>query len=158
MNTQQMMEDTRFFRILGRNLTDPEVMDRIKVSPEEIIGNFDYPLLDGTFPTDRFTVAQAWKDIFMAIVNVEPLLKIFDVVKIFGEGAKALGIKNIEDFRLQPGSVQTKVMEDRELEDRVKKGNAVPVSGPGAPPEAAALGQLLGVPGTQEERGDGVGR
>lgn len=158
MNTQQLMEDTRFFRILGRNLTDPEIMDRIKVSPEEIIGNFDFPLLDGTFPTDRFTVAQAWKDIFMAVVNVEPLLKIFDVVKIFGEGAKALGIKNIEDFRLQPGSVQTKVMEDRELESRVKKGNAVPVSGPGAPPEAAALGQLLGVPGTQEERGDGVGR
>ena len=144
MNTQQFLSRRRMYRLLGRLAKDPEAMQSIEVGPEDIIGAFDYPPVDGSFPVDKYAMAQAWKEIFQAIISVPPLLQVFDVVKVFEEGVKGLGIKNIEDFLLKPTSIQAQVMQQEQIDEKVRKGNVVPAQGRGTPAEFNALSSILG--------------
>lgn len=145
-NTQQFLEDEKFYRLVGRAVQNPEVLQQIKVGPEEIIGNFDFIPIDGTYPMDKFAMAEVWKEIFSSVVQVEPLLQVFDVVEIFRKSVQELGVKNIDDFRLKPDSLQAQIMQQRAIEDKVKKGDAVPLGGPESPEAGMTLAKMLAMP------------
>lgn len=75
---------------------------------------------------------------------VPTLMKLFDATEIFRQGIRALGIKNVDAFKLQPNSLQAQVMQQEELMKKVQEGNAVPVKGQGAPAQFQALQHMLG--------------
>jgi len=143
MNTQQYLSETRFYRIMGRLAKDPRMAQSLQVSPEDIIGNFDFPPVDGSFPVDKLALAQTWKEIFQAIVSIPQLLQIFDVVEVFQEGVRGMGVKNLEDFLLKPDSLQSKVMQQQQMMDQQQKGNMVPAKGPGAPRGMNAMADAM---------------
>ena len=73
------------------------------VSPEQLIGDFEFPVTDGTLPLDKIAILDVWKEIFMLVSQNPMLQQMYDVNKIFEFVAELSGARNIEKFKMQPG-------------------------------------------------------
>lgn len=136
-NTQRFLTEEAFYKIAGREAT-PE--DFVKIAPHEISGEFDFPVTDGTFPLDPYRSAEVWREILMGVAGSEILSSKIDVLKLFEKLARTLGIKNIDDFKMQG-----RVVPDEEIARATERGTAIPVEG--------SLGKILaGAPLESSER------
>jgi len=102
LNIQQFMEDGIYLQVVGKDgMANP-----VQISPEHLVGDFQYPINDGTLPIDRVAMVDVWKEIFLGIAQDPELRKEFSVSKIFSHVAQLGGAKNIDSFKvqvLQPG-------------------------------------------------------
>ena len=128
-NLQQMMEQDVYVKAVGdyqedivRNFGGK---DRGKVTPFDLLIDYDVMVRDGSVPGGNFN--EAWTQLFSTIVGVPELNSELDVPKIFMYIAKQLGAKNIEDFRRNIGRIQPQIMSDEGIASEAEKGNIVPI-------------------------------
>lgn len=130
INLQQKMSQEVYLRLLG-----PEGMqDPLKISPEDISGDFYFPVHDGTLPLDRVALLDVWKEIFALVLQTPGLAQVFDAVGMFQYIAELGGAKNLSTFRIQTAG-------NEQIDQALTAGNLVPggaMQPRGAPPGAAA--------------------
>lgn len=120
-NNQQFYTAEKKFRIAGNNANG---QDFAQVTPEALMGFYDFVPVDGTLPVDRFAQATLWREIFSQIRNMPPqVAQQYDWAAIFGWMAKLAGLKNIDMFR-----VDVQAQPDSTIDRQVQAGNLVPIS------------------------------
>jgi hypothetical protein len=72
------------------------------LTPEMIVGSFNYQISDGSLPYDKMALVEVWKEILLGITKDPELRQMFDVSKIFEYTAVLGGAKNIDTFKKPP--------------------------------------------------------
>jgi len=124
--TQQLMEEETYMSIVGRWSEDLlkeygiDVKDgRVKISPFDLLVDYDLIVRDGSIPGGNFS--EAWLKLFKDIIAVPELFQTFDITKIFMHIARNLKAKNVNEF------IRTKVVPDEEALRGEEKGNLIPM-------------------------------
>jgi len=135
-NTQQYMSEERQYRITG-DLKAPGMPEMVSITPESIMGFYDFVPIDGTLPIDRYAQANLWKEILLGLVKVPQLGAQYNLGGIFEWMAQLAGLKNIKRFRVQ-------AVPDQQLAGLLQQGNVVPLGGQGGIAGTRATGDVGG--------------
>lgn len=104
----------------------------LMVTPDDIMGFYDYVPVDGTMPIDRMAQANLWKEIMANVRNMPPQVAMgYDWARIFAWAAVLGGLKNIQQFKVQ-------MVSDATLQGQAQAGNVVPLRPPGLPPPSGS--------------------
>lgn len=122
LNTQQYLTDSFYLQIVGKD----GVNTSVHVSPESLVGDFHFPVHDGTLPLDRVAMLDIWKEILVAVMTDPGLRATYSIPRIFEFVAELGGARNIESMR-----IKTKVKPDEEVQAGAQAGNLIPVPRPG---------------------------
>lgn len=136
-NTQQYYDGEQMFKVAG-DLMQSASPNFMQVTPEDILGFYDYVPVDGTLPIDRFAQANLWREIMAGLQKQPEIMMQYDMGKMFAWVAQLAGLKNINQFKIQ-------VTPDQVLEQQVQAGNAVPAGGGGGG-QPASIDNLTRVP------------
>lgn len=139
LNTQQYLTEDFFLQIVGQD----GMKGPIHIKPEMLVGDFYYPIHDGTLPLDRVALLDVWKEIFLAIAQDQQLRSEYDLPKMFEWIAELGGAKNIEAMKLN-------VAPNAQLEQGAQAGNVVPIQ-----PGSGASGIINATPGQPANRAAG---
>ena len=121
----------------------------INVSPESILGFYDFVPVDGTQPVDRLAQAQLWQQIFGQLVQFPELMMKYDVGRIFEWIAQLAGLKNISQFRVEM-TPEEQLIEQARLGNLVAlREGQVPGGGGNNAPSSAGGGEGGSVGGPQ---------
>jgi hypothetical protein len=122
-NLQQFLDEDTFIKVTGNKAKELGVNPNefLRVPPENIQGQFDYPVHTGEIPPDPQRNVQVWTQVLMAIAKTPNLAARFDLVEVFKQLVYSAGIKNIDAFL-----VKTQVMPDEQVMAMRQQGNAVP--------------------------------
>lgn len=141
INYQQFMSDDFYISVMGE---EKAIAEPIRISPEMLVGDFTFPVNDGTLPLDRVALLDVWKEILMGAMQDQELRSAYSIPKLFAYVAELGGAKNLQSMQLQPNAV---------VQAQAQAGNLVPTSelqglapqGGGSPPLAVASGNTPGV-------------
>ena len=128
-SSQQMYDAKQKMRRVGSFALDAG-QAFIQVSPDDIVGQFDFVPVDGTLPIDRMAQANLWKELLGGIRMMPPqIAQGFDWMRIFAWAAQLAGLKNINQFKVQ-------MVPDQMMAQQAQAGNVIPMRppGPGLPP------------------------
>lgn len=129
-NSQQFYDATMKLKIVG-DLALAAGPNFINVTPDAIMGFFNFVTVDGTLPVDRTAQANLWKDMMSNLRMMPPQVAMgFDWVKIFTWVGSLAGLKNINQFKIQ---IMPQGMDPT---NAVAAGNVIPMPGAGPPPGA----------------------
>jgi hypothetical protein len=124
-HTQQLMEEETYIRTVG---TWPDVLrrnygdvSRIKVSPFDLIIDYDLAVRDGSVPGGNFS--RVWIEMFQVLAEHPELQQKFDTIRIFKHIAVNSGAKDVDQF------VRAVPMQNEQVMNEVDKGNLVPFPG-----------------------------
>jgi hypothetical protein len=129
-NRQQFTSLNQWFRVTG-DLARGAGMQKIQASRQQLQGGFDYIPNSGVMPADPARQAELWLRMGEIAAKTPQLMqpgpdgKVLDLRKVFNEGFRAAGIKNVEQFYMQVPMPQ--VVPDALLAQAVQSGNAVPL-------------------------------
>lgn len=129
LNNQKFLSEARYYRIAGEYARevlrgDPAYNQQsgIHIGPDELQGLFDFPIDDGRLPPDPYENAEVWMKILEVVAKTPPLQQVVEVFSVFKELVKAMGVKNIDDFK-----VQARVMPDEQIARMHEKGDVIPI-------------------------------
>ena len=122
-NSQQYYDAEKKFRVVGQ-LAAEAGSEFIDVSPETILGFYDFVPVDGTQPIDRLAQATLWQQLFGQLTQFPEIMLKYDIGRIFEWIAQLAGLKNISQFRVE-------LTPDEELMLEAQKGNMVGLGGGG---------------------------
>lgn len=132
VHTQQLMSKDTYVKATGTWLDvlkqEYPNMDRIKVTPFDLIIDYDIICKDGSTPTNGD--ADSWLEAFRILSAQPTLYQNFDMVRIFKHIARIMGAKDVNEFVLQQGAVppiSTSIQSTPQIEKGVQAGNLVPV-------------------------------
>jgi hypothetical protein len=129
LNNQQNLTQEFYNRVTG-----PEGAEAIPsiIRPEDLVGDFYFPVHDGTLPLDKIGLLDIWREILTGVAADPELRAQYNVGAIFEFVAELGGAKNISQFKLTPPEV---------AEAQAAAGNAMPVPGLSGnmPAELAAI-------------------
>lgn len=97
LNTQQLISDKFWIEQTG---DDGQPLST-QVTPEQLVGSFNYQISDGSLPFDNMALVEQWKEILFGIARDPELRQRYDLGKIFEYTAKLGGATNIESFQRQ---------------------------------------------------------
>ena len=120
-NSQQYYDREEKFRVVGQ-LAQEAGEEFVMVSPEDILGFYDFVAVDGTQPIDRIAQATLWNNLLAQLRNFPEVMMRYDIGRIFEWVAQLAGLKNISRFRVQ-------LTPDQELQLQAQQGNVVPLGG-----------------------------
>lgn len=100
-SSQQYYDGSMKMRIVG-DLAAAAGPGFLQVTPELIAGNYSLIPVDGTLPVDRMAQANLWKELLVNLRNYPQIMMSYDVSKIFAWVASLAGLKNINQFKVQP--------------------------------------------------------
>jgi hypothetical protein len=132
-HTQQLMNEETYVKIVGNWVDelraefgmDYKQGERVKVSPFDILVEFDIIPRDGSLPVDTTGAGQQWVELFQ-IMSQNPLVgQQFDMVRIFMHIARLMGAKNLHEFKAKVGQIQPQVMPDEEVAKQAQAGNLI---------------------------------
>lgn len=116
INIMQFMSQEYAVQVLG-----PDGASKLtSISPEMVVGDFYFPVNDGTLPIDKIALLDVWKEIFMGVAQDPQLRQTFDLVKIFEHTAELGGAKDVSKFKLQ-------LQPTAQAQGAIDAGNGVPV-------------------------------
>lgn len=120
--TQQYYTAQQKYKIAGQLALDAGAgfMD---VRPEDIAGGFSLVPVDGTMPIDRMAQASLWQQMLSQLYKVPQIAQQYDFGRIFGYVANLAGMRNLQQFKLQP-------MDPMALAAQAQAGNVIPINGP----------------------------
>lgn len=124
-NAQQYYNSDMKFRIVG-DLAQEAGANFMQITPEQITGFYDFVPVDGTLPIDRFAQANLWKELLLSLKQLPDIGLQYDIGRIFAWTAQLGGLKNIQQFKLQP-----QIASPQDLAIAVNAGNLVPLGGGG---------------------------
>jgi len=130
LNTQQFLSKEYEMRIIGQDKTS-------MIGPDQIVGDYYFPIHDGTLPLDKVALLDVWKEILLGTSRDPQLRTEFNIGKIFEFTAELGGAKNIQSFRnlpqgQSPGMISPALAGPGEAEGAeraIEAGNAVPIPG-----------------------------
>jgi len=117
LNLQQNLSEEFFMEIVGQDGKE----NSIRIKPEHIVGDFHFPVHDGTLPLDRVALLDVWREILVGVGQDPTLRQQYSTPAIFEYVAKLGGAKNIEQFKIQPNSPEA-------IQAQVQAGNMIPAS------------------------------
>lgn len=135
-NSQQYYDGNLKLKIVG-SLADYAGPEFLNVSPESIVGQYNWSPVDGTMPIDRFAQANLWQQTITAMAGVPQVIAQYDLGKIFGYVAQLNGLKNIDRFKVT-------LMPDQALLAAAASGNAVPMDATAGNPMEPGQVPLMG--------------
>jgi len=97
MNIQQFMPDKMWVETTGDDGTPMAT----QITPEMIVGQFNYQVSDGTLPYDKAALLDTWKEIMFGIAKDPELRQGYSLPEIFRYVAELGGAKNIDSFKRQ---------------------------------------------------------
>lgn len=130
-NIQQLMPNEQWLQITG----DKGVPTSTLLTPDMIMGTFQYQISDGSLPYDKMALVEVWKEIMMGMAQDPELRAKYDIGEIFEFVAELGGAKNISSFerQQQPTTLQP---------GQQPPPDAVPMGGALPPTPAAVSGAL----------------
>jgi len=132
-NTQQLMSEEVYVNTVGRWSEDivkefQAEKGRMKVTPWDILVDYDLMIRDGSVPGGNFS--EVWAQLFQVIGAQPLLLQKFDIVRIFKHIARNMGAKNVEEFELKGApAIDASTMPDDQVEEGARKGDLIPLRG-----------------------------
>jgi hypothetical protein len=118
LNTQQRLSNQFYLDIVGAEGI------QTRITPGNLVGDFNYPIHDGTLPLDKVALLDVWKEIFTAVLADPGIRQAYDVTKMFEYIAELGGARNIQAMR-----VQTQPMSQGTIDSQVQQGNMLPLPG-----------------------------
>lgn len=97
LNIQQFMPDTMWIETTGDD-GNPSAQ---QITPEMIVGQFNYQVSDGSLPYDKTALVEIWKEIMFGIAKDPELRQNYSLTDIFRYVADLGGAKNIDSFKRQ---------------------------------------------------------
>jgi hypothetical protein len=97
MNIQQFMPNEMWVQSTG----DDGTFGNTLLTPDMILGTFNYQISDGSLPYDKMALLEVWKEVFFGISRDPELRQQYNLGEIFDYMAKLGGAKNIDAFRRQ---------------------------------------------------------
>ena len=94
---------------------------KMKVSPFDLLINYDVLVRDGSIPGGNFS--ESWLQMFDILMKNPELNQMFEIPRIFKHIARNLGAKNVDDF------VRVQGMPTEQVEGEAQKGNITPLVG-----------------------------
>lgn len=130
-NAQAMLTEEFELNILGEDAAKPG--GSIRITPDNLQGDFIFPVHDGTLPMDKIGLLDVWREIYAGVLSDPQLRQSYDILSMFDWIAQLGGAQNIKSFRLQmvPQSQQMGAL---------GAGNGVPLA-----EAAAAMGGMGGL-------------
>lgn len=134
-HAQQLMSRESYVKVTGRwqeLLTKHYGVsegDQMKVSPEQLLIDYDVNVKDGSVPGSGDV--GTFMELFKVMAEHPELQQNMDVTRVFRHIARESGVKNVDDFmrKQQPQPQQAGVMGDEQIQREVEKGNLRPASG-----------------------------
>jgi hypothetical protein len=133
INMQQLTTEPFFMKVVG-----PEGMDKLmQIGPENLIGDFNFPVTDGTLPLDKIAILDVWKEIFQIVATNPMLQQQYDLSQIFDFVAELSGARNLDKFKMappmgMPGMPPGMPGDPNAMQGQAEAGNVVPIfGGPG---------------------------
>lgn len=120
-NSQQYYDDSKKFRIAG-DLMMNAGQNFMDVTPESIMGFYDFVPVDGALPIDRFAQANLWREMMGQLRQIPEIALTYDFARMFEWVAQLAGLKNITQFKAQ-------VVPDEMLLQQARMGNTIPLGG-----------------------------
>jgi hypothetical protein len=125
-HTQQLMTQDLYTTTTGRWQETimghyGENVQRMKVSPFDLLIDYDVLVRDGSVPGGNFS--DSWVQMFQILGTSPELQQTFDIGRIFKYIATNMGAKNVDEFvRMKP-----QVMDDEQVQQQAQAGNIVPM-------------------------------
>jgi hypothetical protein len=128
-NIQQYIDEEFYMSLAGTKGAE----NPVKITPDQLSGDFYYPIHDGTLPLDRVAMLDVWKEVFMAVAKDPQLRQEFSITEIFSYVAELGGAKNIDQFKntMAPQPQQQLNIQPQPTEQiasGVQAGNVVPIN------------------------------
>ena len=140
INMQQLTTEPFMLQVVGED----GAQKLQQISPEQLVGDFSFPVTDGTLPLDKIAILDVWKEIFMNVSQNPMLQQMYSVDKIFEFVCELSGARNINKFKMQPGMAGMQGLPPEALMQQHQAGNVVPLMQPPAGPPGAPGGR--GIP------------
>lgn len=132
INMQQNLSEEFMVQVIGPK----GVMELQKVIPEMLVGDFHFPVNDGTLPLDRVAMLDVWKELYLGIAQDPQLRQQYNMTGLFEFIAELGGAQNLERFRMD-------IVPDQVQQQQIQAGNALPLDqalqGLGQGPAARAV-------------------
>lgn len=96
VNLQSKLSEEVLVSILG----PAGIAQPLTIGAGDIMGDFDYPVHDGTLPLDKVAMFDLWRELLMGIGQDQELRSQYSMPKIFEFVAKLGGAQNIEQFKV----------------------------------------------------------
>jgi hypothetical protein len=140
-NIQQYISEEFYIQVVGEQGREQS----IRVAPEQLVGDFFYPVHDGTLPLDRVALFEVWQGLFGTVLGDPQIRQGYDIMRMLEFIAELGGARNISTMRLD-------VQSPDQIAQGVQSGNLVPMEqfageaqGPGQMPTSGPdLAALLG--------------
>lgn len=116
VNNQQFVSDEFMMTLLGKQGQQTSMLMR----PEMLVGDFYYPIHDGTMPIDRVAMVDVMKELLTLVLQSQGLSQVYDVIKLVDHTADLAGVRNIQSFKISP-------MGQQQLQAGVQAGNFAPL-------------------------------
>jgi hypothetical protein len=124
-HTQQLMSQETYVKTTGEwqqrlveefaaNIQD----NRMKVTPYDILVDYDVLVRDGTVPGGNFS--EAWVQVWGILADHPELQREFDVFRIFSYIARSLGAKNVHEFK------RIEIAQPEQVQEQARQGNLIP--------------------------------
>ena len=98
MNIQQFMPDKMWVETTG----DDGSPASTAITPDMIVGQFNFQVSDGTLPYDKTALVETWKEIMFGVAKDPELRQNYSLSEIFRYVATLGGAKNIDQFKALP--------------------------------------------------------
>lgn len=122
-NIQQLMPNEMWVEMTGDNATPTSSL----LTPDMIMGTFDYQISDGSLPYDKMALIEQWKEILMGVASDPELRQRYDIGHIFDYVAELGGANNINNFkREQTGNPNIMAQDQQPPQGAVPVGGAMP--------------------------------
>lgn len=115
LNYQQNLDEDFFTMVVGKS------GESLRISPEMVVGDFTYPVSDGTLPIDRVAMLDVWKELFMTVGQDPELRQNYSMPKMFEWIATLGGVQNLAGMKVQP-------IAQPQIDQQVQAGNMVPTT------------------------------
>lgn len=140
LNIQQNIDAEFTLQVLG----EKGMMESVIVQPENLVGDFYYPIHDGTLPMDKIGLLEVWKELIGVVIQDEQLRAEWDVSKMVEFAANLGGAQNVHMMRRQQPP-QMQFGTEEALAQGAQSGNLVPAPPGLVNPLLVGLGNPGGV-------------
>ena len=132
-HTQQLMSEETYVKTTGRwqetlqrEYGGKIERNRMKVTPWDLLIDYDVMIRDGSVPGSNFS--ESWIQMYQILASNPELANNFEMVRIFKHIARGMGAKDVEQFeRVGVPATTAQTMPDEQVADQVEKGNLLPL-------------------------------
>jgi hypothetical protein len=101
---------------------------RVAVKPSDLYISYDVIPRDGSIPGGNFS--ESWLKLYEMVIGDPQLRQQVDILRLYEHIAVNLGMKNAQDFRVQPQApVNVGTAPDELIAEQLKQGNFIPLNG-----------------------------